>query len=108
MITIDDIFTQIFPWMEGISIDLGTILIALVFLSFLILGFDLVMDMLGARINMHQQSKWSDKFYEAAENARAARDTNTRGSSAWLQQDMVYKDFLRRSAKSSVKSWRWD
>ncbi len=50
MFTLDDIFNQIFPWMEGISIDLGTILIALVFLSFLLLGFDWVMEMLGTRI----------------------------------------------------------
>lgn len=107
MITIDDIFAQIFPWMEGISIDLGTILIALVFLSFLVLGFDYVMQMLGTRMQTNRNSLWADNYYKAAESARQSRDTWNKDSIEWEEQNSLYKKFLNKSTDARASAWKY-
>ena len=105
--SIDQLFAQMFPWLTGISWDLGTILTALVFLWFLLLAFDWIQAMLLGSWERKRHYHWADKFSSAAEDARAARDSNAYGSSAWKESDMVYRKFLNKAAESRVKGWKY-
>ena len=105
--TIDQLFDQMFPWLSGISWDLGTILTSLVFLWFLLLGFDWVKAMLLGGWERSQYAKWGDRYTSAAEEARMARDTNLRGSAAWAEQDLVYRKFLNKAANARIKGWKY-
>jgi hypothetical protein len=105
--TIDQLFAQMFPWLAGISWDLGTILTSIVFLWFLLLAFDWVKVMVLGRWESNRHYKWADKFSSAAEEARAARDTNNTGSVSWKEQDLVYHKFLNKAAESRVKGWKY-
>ena len=107
MFSLDTLFAQIFPWMTGISWDLGTILTGLVFLWFLILGFDWVKEMLLGNWERNQSSKWADRYSSAAEEAFMARNTNRRGSAAWQEQDMVYRKFISKAADQRIKGWKY-
>lgn len=107
LFSIDQLFAQMFPWLAGISWDLGTILTAIVFLWFLLLAFDWVQEMLLGKWERSRQYKWADKFSSAAETARAARDTSARGSVSWKEQDLVYRKFLNKAAESRVKGWKY-
>ena len=106
MITMDDIFTQMFPFLEGISLDLGTVLLGVLGLGFLIIGFDLVKAMLFGRYERYSSRKSADYYFDQAEHARMARDTQSAGSTRWQEQDMIYRRFLRKSVDSRMKGWR--
>ena len=102
----DDIFSQMFPILSGISFDLGTVLTAILFLGFLVIGFDLIKAMLFGRMDRHYASKHADYFYSQAEQARQSSDSNTRGSIGWEEQNLIYQRFLRKSVDSRLKGWR--
>ena len=106
MFTIDQLFSQIFPWMEGISWDLGTILTALVFLWFLVLAFDWVMMMMGDRVMVSRSRKAADYWEEEARTVAMSRDTLQRGSTDWAVQDALHRKMVRRAADLRMKSWR--
>lgn len=107
MFTLDQLFDQIFPWLSGISWDIGTLLTGLIFLSFIALGFDWVMQMFGMSMERRRYNSWSERYYSAAEEALDRRGYFEKGSSEWLKHDMMYKELLRKSAKSQVKGWDW-
>ncbi len=107
MFTINDIFNQIFPWLEGISWDVGTVLTGIVFLGFLVLGFDWVMSMLDYRFQISRSNDWAEKYYLSAENARNVRDSFSKGSIEWENQNMIYKKFLNKSADARVRGWKY-
>ena len=107
MFTLDTLFAQIFPWMPAISWDLGTILTALVGLGLMLTAFDWVQEMLLGKWERSRHYKWADQFYSAAEEARAARDTNLKGSVAWDEQNMVYRKLLDKASSSRVKGWKY-
>ncbi|SHO45294.1 hypothetical protein [Desulfopila aestuarii] len=106
MFTIDMIFDQMFPMLSEISWDLGTVLTGMVFLWLIAEAATLLWEMIDGRLQGHVARRNADTYLSRAEEARRARDTNAAGSAAWMQQDMVYKRFLRKSADSSVKGWR--
>jgi hypothetical protein len=106
MFSIDDLFSQMFPWLSGISWDLGTILTSIVFLWFLLLGFDWVKAMFGLRIDRHFEGKHADYYFEQAESARSSRDTHAEGSIHYEEQNLIYKNFLNKSVNSRIKGWR--
>ena len=106
MFTIDMIFDQMFPMLSDISWDLGTVLTGLVFLWLIGEAGALLFSMIDGRLQGHFARRDADTFLSRAEEARRARDTNAAGSAAWIQQDMVYKRFLRKSADSTIRGWR--
>ena len=101
MFTIDQLFAQMFPWIEGVSWDLGTILIATVFIWVIIMAFGLIKDMLSVRLANNQ----ADFYYEKAEEALNARMESHQGSIEWEQNDMLYKRYLRKSVDSKMKDY---
>lgn len=96
------IFQSIGTLTGGLISDLSSVIVGLVALSFIALAVDHITWLLSG--TMHR--RMSNKYYERAEMVRQARDTNSRGSAAWLQQDMLYKRFLRRSVDESEQGWR--
>jgi hypothetical protein len=106
MFTMQDIFSQMFPFLSGISFDLGTVLLGILSLGFLIVGFDLIKAMLFGRYERYQYGKHADYYLSQAEEARMARDTQASGSVRWQEQDMIYRRFLKKSVDSRIKGWR--
>ena len=106
LFSIDQLFAQIFPWLSGISWDLGTVLIAIIFLWFIVLAFDWLQEMMLGAWTSHRYRKASDEYLRRAELSREARDSNLRGTDAWKQQDLVYQGWLRKSADASIKGWK--
>jgi len=106
MFTIDMIFDQMFPMLSDISWDLGTVLTGMVFLWLIAEAGILVWEMIDGRLQGHFARRDADTYLSRAEEARRARDANAAGSAAWIQQNMVYQQFLRKSADSQVKGWR--
>jgi len=106
MFSIDQVFDQIFPWLSGISWDLGTILTSLVFLWFLLLGFDWVKVMLFGHLEQKRYIRHADHLYDRAESALKTRDVFDKGSIEWAEQDLMYKRYLRKSVDSRVKGIR--
>ncbi len=106
MFTIDQIFTNIFPWLEGISWDVGTLLTGLLFLSFLVLGFDYLKLMFFGRFEVQRFNKAADKYYDEAESAWNERDTFDQNSLEWEERNLTYKSLLKKSVDSRVRGRR--
>lgn len=105
MYTMDQIFSNMFPMVKGISWDLGTVMIGIFTLGFILIGFDFIKDMLFGRFESSRNRRWADKYLDEAENIREARNTLEKGTAAWDEQDLLYKSFVRKSAKLREKSW---
>jgi len=104
MFSIDDLFSQMFPWLSGISWDLGTILTSIVFLWFLLLAFDWVKVMFDNRIYSGRLIKSADSYYGEAESILAERNNYFKESIEWEESNLRYKSFLRKSVDARVKS----
>ena len=106
LFSIDQLFAQIFPWLSGISWDLGTVLTAIVFLWFLVLGFDWLKIMLLGNLERRRYDAASTEYLNRAEIARGARDTWGKGTKEWLHHDLLYKEWVRKSVNARMKGWR--
>jgi len=95
-----------FPMLSGITWDLGTLLTALVMLWMIAEGAGLLWTMMDRRIQGHFSRKHADYWLDQAEDVRRARNTLQSGSSAWAEQDLLYKKMIRKAADSRLKGWR--
>lgn len=102
----DQIFQNIAPVIGGISIDLTTVLAGIVFLWMLVLGLDLIRMMIGGRIMNTRLGRAADYWEEQARTTRMARDSLSRDSFEWEEQDRIYRKLLNRSADLRVRGWK--
>ncbi len=91
MITLNDIFSQVFPWLEGISVDLGTVLIAVLFLSFLVLGFNFIQEMMHSSDNSSLDN--NSVFQNTLDTYELDHD----------QDDLSYRPRFRRKLRDRFK-----
>ena len=102
----DQAFQVALPLVGQIQLDIGTIVTALVGFMLLVAGFDLVKAMLFPPLESSRFNRSADYYEEQARNARQARDTWSRGSFEWDQQNLVYRKLLNKSTSLRVKGWR--
>ena len=102
----DQAFQVALPLLGQIQLDVGTVISGIVLLMFLIVGFDLVTAMLLPRFESRRYGRSADYFEEQARNVREARDSWSRDSFEWEQQNLVYKKLLNKGADLRVKGWR--
>lgn len=98
-----DVFSQMFPMLSGISLDLGTILLALLGLGFLMIGFDLVKVMLFGQYERNRYFRASKYYYDEAKTARSMRDMFQEGTIEWEEQNLLYKNSIRKSVDMRIK-----
>lgn len=103
MFTLDQLFTQIFPWLEGISWDLGTVLTGIVFLWFLVMAFDWLKEMFLGRMESSRYHKAAGFYYNEAKRVRDMRDMLNKDTIDYEEADLLYKSYLRKSASLRVK-----
>ncbi|KAB2891602.1 MAG: hypothetical protein F9K32_03665 [Desulfobulbaceae bacterium] len=102
----DQIFQNIVPVLGGFSIDLTTVLAGIVFLWMLVLGLDLIRMMIGGRIMSTRLGRAADYWEEQARSVRMGRDSWSRDSFEWEEQDRIYRKLLNRSADLRVRGWK--
>ncbi|MGL1932720.1 MAG: hypothetical protein OCC45_13325 [Desulfotalea sp.] len=98
MFTLEDIFKQVFPFLEGISFDVGTVIVAMLLISFIVIGFDYVRDILESFLLGRQ----ADAFSSSASTALSARNSFSKGSQEYDKADMMYRGYLNKSASADI------
>ena len=100
MFTLDQLFDQIFPWMTGISWDLGTVLTGLVFLWVLAEAFNLLSQMLLGRIGGYISDRDSDHYLDQARKQESMAMEYSEGSIEREYHSLMQKSYLNDSVRS--------
>ena len=86
----------------GLIADVQTLILGLVVLSFLAMGFDYLMDILGAFFDNNR----ADKYLRDARDIRLAQQTWNKGTAEYDYHEHLYRRFVRRSAELKAKRWK--
>lgn len=102
MFEIDDIFSAVFPFLEGISFDVGTLIVGMLLLTFIVIGFDYVKDVLGSMVNTSFNNRQAKYYYNQAEKYRSSMGSLNPDSLGYEEAQMLYKANLRKSVSHRV------
>ena len=86
----------------GLITDAQTLILGIVFILFLVLGFDLLSGILGSVFD----NRRADKLLRDAKDIRLAQQTWNKGDAEYDYHEQLYRRFIRRSADLKAKRWK--
>ena len=88
----------------GLISDVQTLMLGGVLVTFLLMGFDYLFDILNHSI----AATHADRYLKDAKNVLMARNTWKEGTAEYDHHNALYRKLIRRSADLRAKGWRHD
>lgn len=104
MFTLNDIFTQLFPALEGMSVDVGTVIVGMLALTVICCGFDFVKDILLNRVHSMANERRANKYLSQAEKSRENMGLYEEGSFAYEFERRIYQKSMNNAVNHESKA----
>lgn len=102
MFTLEDLFTSAFPMLNGISMDAGTVMLAMISLGFIGLGFNIIYDILMSKYNGMLSDRMFTRSISEAEKHEAYL-TGMKKGSVMYKYHLGMRDSYIRSAMDAKR-----